>query len=70
MFNTYILAYWSQDKSNQCASFPNSLTGHISWSLVCKDSANQKSNCAEYINDTQWKVNPAIVTDPDYKAPS
>ena len=64
------LAYWSQDKSNQCTSFPNSLTGHISWSLTCKDSTNQKTNCAEYINDAQWKRNPAIVTYTDYKAPS
>ena len=64
------LAYWSQDKSNQCASFPNSLTGHISWSLTCKDSTNQKTNCAEYINNALWKRNPAIVTDADYKAPS
>ena len=65
-----LLAYWSQDKSNQCSTFPNSETGYISWSLICKDSSNQKTNCAQYIPDAQWKANPAIVPDANYTLPS
>ena len=64
-----ILAYWSQDKSNQCTKFPGSNTGFLSWSLFCKDSSNQRTNCAEYIEQANWRSNPAIVTDADYKPP-
>ena len=37
--------------------------------MVCKDSSNQRTNCAEYIEQANWRSNPAIVTDADYKPP-
>ena len=62
-----ISAYWSQDKSNQCSTFPGSKTGHISWSLVCKDSSNKTTSCSEIIDGAYWKSNPSIVTNATYE---
>ena len=62
-----ISAYWSQDKSNQCSTFPGSQTGYISWSLVCKDSSNKKTSCSEFIDGAFWKSNPSIVTNATYE---
>ena len=62
-----ISADWSQDKFNQCSTFPGSITGYTSWSLVCKDESNQRTSCSEYIDRTYWKSNPSIVTNTTYQ---